>query len=210
MPSKRLRVLLNFTHDPDQVVQETAGAVVAGLKGNDKFPTPPVDPATLQQKLTDFVAAISAAGQGGPFATAEKDKIREELVLMLRQLALYVQATCKDDMATLLSSGFLAASTTRTRSPLDKPVITSIDQGNSTQLFVTVKPVRNVRSYEVRYSPIRGDGTGESKIIGALTDSRSMPINGLVPGTTYIVQVRALGASANYSDWSDSVSRVCW
>ena len=51
MPSKRLRVLLNFTHDTDHVVQETAGAVVVGLNGNDKFPTPRPMPNTVASTI---------------------------------------------------------------------------------------------------------------------------------------------------------------
>src|SRR5437867_4712970 len=31
MPQKRFRVLMSFSHDTDQVVQETTGAVIAGL-----------------------------------------------------------------------------------------------------------------------------------------------------------------------------------
>jgi hypothetical protein len=34
-------------------------------------------------------------------------------------------------------------------------------------------------------------------------------IDGLTPGTTYMFQVRAIGGSTRYSDWSNPVSRVC-
>ena len=40
------------------------------------------------------------------------------------------------------------------------------------------------------------------------TNSRSMPLNGLTPGTQYQVQVRAIGGSTGYSDWSDTVSHM--
>ena len=33
-------------------------------------------------------------------------------------------------------------------------------------------------------------------------------VTGLTPGTTYAFQVRSLGDSG-YSDWSDSVMRIC-
>jgi len=36
-----------------------------------------------------------------------------------------------------------------------------------------------------------------------------MPVNGLVPGTMYQVQVRAIGGSTGYSDWSDAVHHMC-
>jgi chitodextrinase len=36
-----------------------------------------------------------------------------------------------------------------------------------------------------------------------------MSVNGLTPGTTYVFQVRAVGGSTGYSDWSNPVSRMC-
>ena len=41
---------------------------------------------------------------------------------------------------------------------------------------------------------------------GLYTNSRSMPLNGLMPGTQYQVQVRSIGGSTGYSAWSDTVS----
>ena len=38
---------------------------------------------------------------------------------------------------------------------------------------------------------------------GLFTNSRAMPLNGLAPGTNYTVQVRSIGGSTGYSDWSD-------
>jgi hypothetical protein len=208
MPSKRLRVLLSFTRDPDHQLEELTGAVITGLNGSKFFPNPPVEQAALQAALTDFTGSVAAAAQGGTHATALKHKKRHALVALLRQLALYVQANCNDDLATLLSSGFLAASTTHGQSQLPKPVITTVNHGNSGQLVVKVKAIRNAKTYELRYGAV-GAAPDKLQTIGALTDSRSMPINGLTPGTTYTVQVRALGGSSRYSDWSDPVSHMC-
>jgi hypothetical protein len=35
------------------------------------------------------------------------------------------------------------------------------------------------------------------------TNSRAMTIAGLVPGSTYMLQTRAVGGSTGYSDWSN-------
>jgi len=43
---------------------------------------------------------------------------------------------------------------------------------------------------------------------GLFTNSRSMPLNGLTPGTNYSLDVRAVGGSTGYSDWSDPVSHM--
>ena len=48
---------------------------------------------------------------------------------MYVELAHYVQANCKDDLATFLSSGFVPASSTKTPpQPLDQPSI-AVEQG---------------------------------------------------------------------------------
>ena len=44
---------------------------------------------------------------------------------------------------------------------------------------------------------------------GLFTNSRSMTINDLTPGTTYAFQVRAVGGSTGYTDWSDPVAHMC-
>ncbi len=212
MSQKRLNVLLSFTHGSDHDVVELAGAVIAGLKGNPAFPSLPVDLAVVQTTLAEFIAAISAASQGGPKDRAARDKKRHELVSLLRQLANYVQGHCNDDPETLLSSGFLPRSTNRASTPLPTPVILNISQGNTGQLLVTVKAIRNARSWELRHIAGGPGGTGTSgpwQIVSGFTSSRSMPINGLTPTTTYTVQARALGSSANWTDWSDPVSHIC-
>lgn len=40
-------------------------------------------------------------------------------------------------------------------------------------------------------------------------DSRHIIFDGLLAGTTYTIQVRALGGSTGQSDWSDPVSHMC-
>ena len=190
-------------------LEETTGAVLTGLDGNKNFPNLPVDLATVKTGLSDFTASIAAATVGGGHATSEKEKKRHALIAMLRQLALYVQANCNDDMAILLSSGFLAANTSRAKQPLPKPVITAVTQGNSGQFIVKVKAIRNARSYDIRYSPV-GSGITVDKwpVENGFTDSRAMVIVGLTVATTYSFQVRALG-STGPTDWSDAVNHLC-
>jgi len=205
-----LRVLLGFTNAPDHALEETAGAVIDGLYGNAAYPTPPVTKVAMQTALANFTAAIAAQMQGGTAATADKNNKRDVLIDLLRQLAGYVQANCNNDLSTLLTSGFEAVSTNSASSPLDDPVILSVDNGNTAQLLVKVKAVANARSYEVRYAVLPpGGAPGPFQTGGIFTNSRSMPVNGLVPGTMYQVQVRAIGGSTGYSDWSDAVHHMC-
>jgi hypothetical protein len=78
----------------------------------------------------------------------------------LRRLGRYVEIMCKNDMPTFLSSGFEAASTTRTAAPPLPPAsILKVDHGNSGELLVTIKSLPRARSYDVRYAPAPAGGS---------------------------------------------------
>jgi hypothetical protein len=59
------------------------------------------------------------------------------------------------------------------------------------------QPVTNARAYEVQYK--NGGGWLPA---GIFTQARRIEINGLTPGSAYTVQVRAIGGSTGYSDWT--------
>jgi hypothetical protein len=188
----------------------TAGAIINGLTGNPSFPSPPVDMKTLQAAVDDLNAALAAQPQGGPSATAEKNNKKEALIALLRRLRHYVDENCGNDLSVLLSSGFQAAVTTRTRLPLANPSILNLGLGNSTELVLKVTPIAHAKCYEVRMAVVcAGNTPGPWQSAGLFTNSRSMTINGLTPGTTYMFQVRAVGGSTRYTDWSNPVSRMC-
>jgi Domain of unknown function (DUF4372) len=80
----------------------------------------------------------------------------------------YVQLTADNDLPTMLSSGFLVNSNSRTQSPLDTPNIVSIDNGMTTQLIVRGQGVDNARWYEAQVK----NGTGGWTPAGTFTQSR--------------------------------------
>jgi len=125
--------------------------------------------------------------------------IWQTLIGHLRNLASYVQIQCNNDKATLLGSGFQAASTNRTQAPLETPSGLVLKHGASGQLIAKVSPVKNTSMYEGRIKGLSGDWM-PSIFDG---DSQHITFNGLKPGETYTAQVRALGGSTGQSDWSD-------
>ena len=191
----------------------TAGAVIKGLYAEKSLATPPVDQATLQTAVDDLNGAIAAlqAQGGGVAATAMKNKKREVLDGLLRKLAHYVQANRNDDVQIVLSRGFQARTTSvRSLNPPDKVQIVSVDNGHTTQLVAKVKKVPRAKAYEVRIAAVgAGNTVGPFQQGGLFTDSRSITITGLTPGTVYAVQVRAYGASNTAGDWSDAVTHMC-
>ena len=72
-----------------------------------------------------------------------------------------------------------------------------------------LKAVPKARHYELRCGSVAAGGTpGPWASILVATVKRAVPYDGLTPGTNYAFQVRAYNA-VGYTDWSDSVSRMC-
>jgi hypothetical protein len=148
---------------------------------------------------------------GSKKAIAEKRKKREALIQTYRLLARFVEIMCKNDMPTFLSSGFEAASQTPAApQPLPPASIFKIEHGNGGELFVTLKSLPRARTYEVRYAPVpAGGGAPTTWTTETFASAKiAVPISGLTPGANYVFQVRAFG-KLGYTDWSDSVTRIC-
>ena len=213
-PTKKmqLRVQLGFTQAADHSIVEQTEELILGLYVSPLWTSPPaparpVTQAALQTALDQFSAAIATADMGGPADTADKNNKRDTLVALLRQLAGYVQANHGNDMAKLLASGFDAVSTNNAQQPLPKPEITDLRHGNTGQILMRVAPIANARNYEPQCALIGPGGTpGPWVSAGLFSNSRSMPVNGLTPGSEYLFRVRALGGSTGSSDWSDTRS----
>jgi len=208
--SQYIRIADGFKTQSAEQLVAAAGAIISGLTDNPAFPMPPVDLKTMQAAVDGLNAALAAQPHGGPAATAEKNNKQAALIPLLRKLKHYVQDNCGNDLAVVLSSGFQAAASTRTRSPLANPSILNVAIGNRTELVLKVTPIARARCYEVRSAALgAGDTPGPWRTAGLFTNSRAMTINGLTPGTTYVFQVRGVGESTGYSDWSNPVSRMC-
>jgi hypothetical protein len=194
---------------PEQVLSQ-GHALLKGLTGNSNFTTLPVDLNVFKTDLDTYAAAIAEAKDGGKKAITLRNKQGEVVIRTIKQLATYVELNCKEDMNTFLSSGFQPRSSTRAvAQPLDQPVILNIDQGTTGQLLASIKPVRRARSYELRYGAAGAGGAAPAawSTLTVPNAKTAVPINGLTPGTTYAVQVRAYG-QLGYTEYSDSATRM--
>ena len=205
-----IKALTGFKKLNESQLVATASSVIKGMTNNPAFATPPVDLAAVQTVIDELNAAIAAQVDGGPSSTVTKNQKRDALTGLLRKLAHHVQAHCNDDLRVLLSSGFQAAATRGSRSPLDKPSILAVHNGHTNQLVVRLAKVSRAKSYELRTAPLTGgSNVGPWQPGGVFTNSRSMTIPGLTSGLSYAVQARAVGGSTGFSDWSDSVTHMC-
>ena len=207
---KLIKAAINFTKSlPEQVLSQ-AQALLKGLTGNSNFTNLPVDLNVFKADLDSYAVSIADAKDGGKKAIALRNKLGEVVIRTIKLLATYVELNCKDDMNIFLSSGFQPRSSTRTPAqPLDQPTILNIDQGPTGQLLASVNPVRKAKSYELRCGAVGAGGTAPAAWSTLMVPNvkTAVPINGLTPGTTYAVQVRAYG-QLGYTQYSDSVTRM--
>jgi len=207
--TSKIRLLLSI-HKPDTEIAKDAVAAYDGLKDNPNFVNPPVPLDVFKAAIDDYASKIAAADDGGRQAIINRNKQRETVHKMMYQLGHWVVANCKDDAGIFEASGFHARSTTRTApEPLPQPAIEKLESGDvSGQIRVKPKAIPKATHYEVKYASIGADGKpGSWTSLPLVTSSRSFPVNGLTPGTTYAFQVRALGR-LGYTDWSDSANRM--
>src|SRR5438876_6256031 len=75
-------------------------AVYARMKDNPAFTVNlPFDMAIFKAAIDSFTSAVDAALDGSKKAMAERNRQREVVIKMLRQLAHYVEAASKDDVS---------------------------------------------------------------------------------------------------------------
>jgi hypothetical protein len=204
-----LHIALGYSGMTDSAVAAAALAAHDGVKAHPElFPTPP-DLDAFMTNIQGFEAAIAAAPDGGKKAVSQKNKQRAATIKSMRQLGHYVEANCKDDVTIVNASGFKVAAAARVPpQPMPQGVIAKVGAGPASgQIDVKGKPIPKARSYVVRYAPLGSDNKPGTWTEIALTNPRTIRLTGLTPGTTYAIQIRALGV-LGFGDWSDVATRI--
>ena len=91
----------------------------------------PFDIAVFKTAIDGYAAAVNEALDGSKKAIAERNRQREVVIKMLRQLAHHVEAASKDDLTVFLSSGFDLRPTGRTKTPPVSQSIQKIEIGRA-------------------------------------------------------------------------------
>jgi hypothetical protein len=179
-----------------------------------RFPKPPVDLDDLKSQLDRFDGAIAGSLNRGRKAFAELKNARKVLTHSLDHLGHYVEAVSKDDVATFISSGFELSGGGRASDDLcPVPRILWVREGNTSgELLAAWTPLyRKAGHYELRWGAQGPNGEPPKtwKIDKHMQGKRPVRIQGLTPATIYVFQVRAFGKNGEYTDWSNSASRMC-
>jgi hypothetical protein len=206
---KPIKALDGFSGVTDNDVVNRGFSVQTKMTGNSYFPNPPVDLAVLKTDIETLSALMAESLDGSKRVIAEKNKQRKVVVQKLRLLGRYVEVASDDDIAIFQTSGFEAASKVRAVTPALSEKIRKIEHGaNSGQLVVWIKAVPGALCYELRHATATGSVPGEWTMVVLTGTRKPVTLNGLIPGSVYALQARALGKDG-YSDWTDSVTCMC-
>ena len=140
--------------------------IVNALTENVNFPVTSPTLAVFTTTATDFTAALNNAAQGGKVAVADKNDKRVDLLDIMNALAANISGLAAGSRPKLLSSGFDLAIETPSRSQLTAPTDFKLSDGpNSGELRLSIKPVKDARSYnyENTSEPLSLDSKWQTK-----------------------------------------------
>ena len=204
-----LHVMVGFSslNDADLIAQALAGH--NGVKAHPElFPNPP-DLDVIAAATQSFQTSIADALDGGKKAIAERTKARTTLIKALRPLGHYVEANSKDDPTIVAASGFKTVTKVHVPpQPTEPGAIVLLTTGSqSGQIVVKGKVLATAKAYILHYAALGADGKPGNWTEVGMTNPRAIPVNGLVPGTSYAFQLRGLGR-LGYGDWSEIATRI--
>jgi hypothetical protein len=203
MPSIRTNRKYNKLSDTE--LSRFVGGTIVGFTGSRTLPDPPAAPPELTLQKAAYDAAIVNAARGGSLATSIKDAARAVMVSSLDKNASYVDINCQEDNAILLSSGYEAVSTNRSRQVLAPPVIVAVQNGQAGQLRLRVAGDPNRRAIQGRIKPV---GSAEFGPVITFEGSRDIMFGALSAGVSYVMQLIGIGGSTGQSDWSESITKM--
>jgi hypothetical protein len=206
----QIKAKLGFHNVSDMDTVKALTTAHDGLLNNPAYPTPPVDLATYKAGIDRFSALIIDAADGGKKAKSAKDKQRVVVIKMYTQLGHYVEAACKDDLATFNTSGFTAVVKTKTApQPLTDAKFSWIDRGpNNGQAVAKPQSQTGAIAFDVRYALEGPGGALGPWTTVTVTGPKKVTISGLTLAGVYQFQIRALGR-LGYTDWLDTKTFVC-
>src|SRR6476660_4728496 len=90
---------------PDQPALTLGSTAVAAITGNTYFPTPSPTLAAVQTAISTYTESLAKAQYGGREDKAQKNADKKALLVLLRDLADYVNGIAKGDLVILSTCG---------------------------------------------------------------------------------------------------------
>jgi hypothetical protein len=196
-----VKIIISYARLKDDELDTKSQVIINGMTGNPNFATPVPTLADVTTARTNYVAALTAAQQGGKQETATKNQTRKALEDILRLLGLYVQANCQNSETIALSSGFDIQRAPGPIGVLAKPESFVAESGPTTgTMEVSCDRITGARSYvfETTAAPV----TDASVWTSRFATSKAYVFDSLTPGKQYAFRMAGIGADPMlvYSD----------
>ncbi len=196
---RRLKVSIACLRLPIAPYLMCGRSIVQALSDNPSYPEvyPPLEVVDLA--LTDLETKAHQAANGDRVALANRNQAWGETGELLRQLASFVQIHCRNELAVLLSSGFVPTKPRRKIGSLPAPGnLRASPTGISGEMKLRIGKVRGARAgYTVQLADA---ADGPFADFCHSTSSRIL-LPGLPPMTYRWVRARAVG-TAGPGPWS--------
>ena len=202
---KTTKIKSSFSKLSDGQLEDMALAIAAAMTGNPNFTEPGPALADLNNSIKLFSDGLALAKTRDKVKVAVKNKLRNDLQLLLINLANYCSYVAKGDRAILASTGFALNAENNLPKTLGSPENFTVQPGNNAgEALVYINTVRNAKAYLFLYgpSPISNDAW-----FHAVSSQPYFTITGLVPGTTYSFKIGATG-SKGQAAYTDVISKM--
>jgi hypothetical protein len=177
--------------------------VIEKMKSNSVFPNPPAALAELEKVLPEFEAALVNAKSRDKEWVAIKNNKKALILALLDELAEYVIATCKDDLALILSSGFDVTDEQSSR-PATAIETLEVELGAPGEATVRVKKATGAVAYVHQYAT---EQPGPNTVwVNEETTNRDHTFKGLASDKRHWFRVVAIGRKGQKA-YSPVVSR---
>ncbi|TSK06586.1 MAG: hypothetical protein FPO08_07950 [Geobacter sp.] len=142
---------------------------------------------------------------------AYRDKMRDELLAILKRIVRHVELAANGDVAMMQDSGFEVSqgrsAKPRYSHPLPAPALSVKHGPMSGTITANVKPVAGAASYEFHITDADPTVPENYQPFGTFAHGRNVSIPGRKPGQTYSVIARGIG-TAGPGAWSPPVSII--
>ena len=197
-------LLIGFTKYNNQGIIVKTNFIVDSMTGNTLYADAGTKLTDVSTGLTAYLNALGDKGKTLNYAVV-KDEKRTDLNGFLKVLGVYVRDKYPGNVGNWLTSGFdVQTFDGSTQVPAIPVNLKPKDDSLSGNALVTYDKADFAAYYEGRHWK-----QGETVPAGMTATSRTkkMLFNGMIPGSTYLFQVRARGTKG-VSEWSQTVSWI--
>jgi hypothetical protein len=189
---KKRFILTGFTSYKNYALLVKARHIIESMTGNTSFPTPVPALTVITTAADNYSNALAMAN--GKQATQLRAKTRTQLMLVLKQLGAYVNATANGDAVILAGSGFDLNKVPGKIGVLPAPQGFKLYPLTGGVVKLRVKKVHGAYSYNFQYAQT------ENGVIGAWQNYPSQKTEVLIDGlqrlSDYAFRVAGIGAAS--------------